>query len=138
MSPRPCDLCQQRVPGKLAALYWAWFVNGEDRVAWKQRTCLPCFKATWQPLLQSASSASTESLTCPVCGGESTDDGDAVFLTLYLPKQVEREYELNTDAACAAKVRLNIYERGERLPDRSGSTRGPSTSSTSAWDALEL
>lgn len=138
MSPRPCDLCGQRFPGKPASLYWAWYVNGEDRVAWRQRLCQPCLSRHFAQIFRSSNSTSTDGLTCPACGGSSENDLDAVFCVLYLPKQTEREYELNTDAACAAKIRVNIWERGERLPDRSSPGRGPSPDAHSPWDDLDL
>lgn len=138
MSIRPCSLCKQRVRGKLAAAYWAWFLADGERSAWKQRLCNECLSGTFAPILRNASSTSMDVATCPACGGSSENDADPVFLILYLPKQDPREFELNTDAACAAKIRGNIVELGERLANRQVESRGPSTLDDGAWDALEL
>jgi len=61
-----------------------------------------------------------------------------MYATLYLPGKEPREYAVQLCGACAAKLRIPIFDRGERLPDRSGVVRGPSPSLTSAWDALGL
>lgn len=60
-----------------------------------------------------------------------------MYLTLYLPGKEPMEYALQLDGACAAKLRIPITTKGERLPDRGGLVRGPSPSA-SAWDALGL
>lgn len=138
MSIRPCHGCKQRVRGKLSSLYWAWFLADDQRVAWKQNLCLGCLSDQVLPILRNINSDLTENATCPACGGSSADDADPVFLILYLPKQIEREFELNTDAACAAKIRANIVAAGERLEDRSPSGRGPTPQADDPWTALEL
>lgn len=63
---------------------------------------------------------------------------DPVFCVLYLPKTDPTEFELNTDAACAASLRSNIFGHGERLENREAVLRGPSTDSPDPWSALEL
>ena len=138
MSIRPCSLCAKRVPGKLSSVYWAWFVGDNERIAWKQRLCLPCLGSTFAETLRNAKSASMEDITCPACGGASEADMDPVFCVLYLPKSDPAEYELNLDAACAASLRSNIYGHGERLENRERELRGPSTDSPDPWSALEL
>jgi hypothetical protein len=60
-----------------------------------------------------------------------------MYLTLYLPGKEPQEIALQLDSACAARLRIPITTSGERLPDRGGVVRGPS-SSTSDWDALGL
>jgi len=138
LSIRPCSLCQHRVPGKLSTAYWAWFVGDNERIAWKQRLCLPCLGTTFAEILRNAKSASMESITCPACGGQSEADMDPVFCVLYLPKRDPEEFELNLDAACAASLRSNIFEHGERLENRERELRGPSTDSPDPWAELEL
>lgn len=138
MSIRPCHLCKRRADGKLASAYWAWFLADGERVAWRQRLCMPCLTSTFLTVLQTSKSASMEEPTCPVCGGSSEHDSDPVFLVLYLPKQDPREFELNTDAACAAKIRGNIFELGERLANRQAQVRGPSPDDGDPWAELEL
>jgi NAD-dependent SIR2 family protein deacetylase len=74
---------------------------------------------------------------CVSCGASAETDSDPIYLTLYLPGKEPQEIALQLDSACAAKLRIPITASGERLPDRGGVVRGPS-SSTSAWDALGL
>jgi hypothetical protein len=138
MSRRKCDLHGERISGKLASCYWAWFLADGKRVAWRQLLCSPCLSEHFAAILRNTSSASMDVNTCPGCGGSSESDLDLVYLSLYLPKQVERTYELNTDAACAAKIRGSIVDHAERLPDRSSETRGPSPDDEDPWSDLEL
>lgn len=138
MSIRPCSMCRRRVPGKLCSAYWAWFTADGERVAWKQKLCQACLLSHFQVILRSASSASMDGLMCPGCGGTSETDLDPVFLILYLPKSDPREFELNTDAACAAKIRVSIVDHGDRLENRELESRGPSTPSNDPWAELEL
>jgi hypothetical protein len=138
MSIRPCHLCRQRVPGKLSSAYWAWFLADGERVAWRQRLCMPCLTNHFLPILRNASSTSMDVSTCPACGGSSESDSDPVFLVLYLPKTDPKEFELNTFAACAAKTRGSIFELGERLPNRQAEVRGPSSDALDPWAELEL
>lgn len=137
VSFRPCSICEQRFPGKPAAVYAAWFKADGVRIGWKQRLCPGCFSAAYLALLKAANSNGADADTCPSCGQSNSDDLDPIYLTLYLPKQPEREYELATDAACAAKLRLVLQQGADRLEDRSASGRGPTTSTT-VWDAVEL
>jgi hypothetical protein len=74
---------------------------------------------------------------CVSCGASAEIDSDPIYLTLYLPGKEPQELALQLDSACAAKLRIPITSHGDRLADRGGVVRGPS-SSTSAWDALGL
>lgn len=138
MSIRPCSICKRRVPGKLATSYNAWFLANGQRICYRQRLCLPCLSTSLGPTLRNSSSDSTDTATCPACGGSSETDSDPVFITLYLPKQDPREFELNFDAACAAKTRGVMSEGGELLADRQASGEGPEAPRPSPWDELEL
>jgi hypothetical protein len=138
MSIRPCSLCKQRVPGKLATSYNAWFLADGKRICYRQRLCLPCLTTTFGTILRNSNSTSTDTATCPACGGSSETDSDPVFITLYLPKQDPREYELDLDAACAAKTRGAMQDGGELLADRQAQGEGPQAPQPSPWDDLEL
>lgn len=74
---------------------------------------------------------------CVSCGAGAQEDSDPIYLTLYLPGREPMEYAVQLDSACAARLRIPITSKGERLPDRGGVVGGP-PSSTSAWDALGL
>ena len=139
MSVFPCSLCRQRKPGKLASLYWAWFNADGGRSAWKQRLCARCAPERLQSLLLTLSSADSTSdvFACVACGASAADDSDPVYLTLYVPGRDPQELALQLDGACAVAIRSQAMEGAERLEDRGGVVRGPSTG-TSAWDALGL
>lgn len=138
MSIRPCSICKRRVPGKLATAYNAWFLADGKRICYRQRLCLPCLQNSLAPILRNSNSTLTEEPTCPACGGTSTEDSDPVFITLYLPKQEPQEFELDFDAACAAKTRGVMSEGGELLADRQSAVEGPGAPQPSPWDDLEL
>lgn len=128
MAFQPCSMCGQRKPGKQASAYWAWFLADGSRTAWRQRLDAECLVETYASLLQSSNTDSTDEPTCVGCGGTLTDDWDPVFLTLYLPRQEVREYEIPMCAACAASRRVTMQHGAERLADRQ--VRGPSPSAT--------
>lgn len=139
MSVYPCSMCRGRKPGKLASAYWAWFNADGSRSAWRLRYCLECAPEHLRMLLE-ASQLNPENssvFACVSCGADASEDSDPVYCTLYLPKKEPMEYALQLDSACAAKLRIPITTRGERLPDRGGVVRGPSPD-TSAWDRLGL
>ena len=139
MSVFPCSVCRGRKPGKLASAYWAWFNADGARSAWKLRYCLDCAAENLAALLKelSAADGSSSVFACVACGASAETDSDPMYLTLYVPGKEPTEYALQLDGACAAKLRIPITSRGERLADRGGVVRGPSTT-VSAWDALGL
>jgi hypothetical protein len=138
MSFASCSLCGNRIQGKPATAYWAWFLADNKRSAWRQKLCLYCFTTSYLPILQRSSENAADGALCPACGGKSTDEVDAVYLTLYFPKQEAREYELGTDAACAAKLRLVMQQGAIHLEDRAAQMRGPSSEAPDPWAAVEL
>jgi hypothetical protein len=137
MSVFPCSVCRQRKPGKLATAYWAWFLADGERSAWKGRYCLGCAPVALSILLVPSQEWDQNSAVfdCISCGAQANEDSDPIYVTLYLPGKEPREYALQLDSACAAKLRIPITSKLERLPDRGGVVRGPSPL-TSAWDAL--
>ena len=78
-----------------------------------------------------------EVFACVSCGTSAAQDSDPIYLTLYLPGKEPMEYAVQLCGACAAKQRIPITTQGERLQDRGGLLRGPSTAVT-AWDVLGL
>jgi hypothetical protein len=135
----PCSVCRQRKPGKLATAYWAWFLADESRSAWKVRYCPACAEQHLSELFSQLREmdGTLSVFACVSCGASAETDSDPMYLTLYLPGKEPQEIALQLDSACAAKLRIPITTSGERLPDRGGVVRGPS-SSTSEWDALGL
>jgi len=133
-----CSYCEERVKGKPASLYWAWFPLPGERVAYKTRSCPECLTSHFKALLQTSSSTSTDDDTCIACGGSSEADEAVVYLTLYLPKREALSYELVFDAPCAVKTYATISDVGERLPDRGARDGGPETPHPDPWASLEL
>jgi hypothetical protein len=123
----------------MASAYWAWFTADGARVAWKLRYCLGCAPESLSVLLNASFPTDGESsvFACAACGADASQDSDPIYCTLYLPGKEPTEYAVQLDTACAAKLRIPLTSRGERLEDRGGVVRGPSTS-LSAWDALGL
>lgn len=138
MSFRPCSLCGQRKPGKQATAYNAWFDKDEVRIAWKQRLCADCLTETYAEVLKKSSSDSTGADTCVACGGLQPTSSAPVFMTLYLPKQEPREYELVLCADCADTLQSFMTKGAEELEDRSARTRGPTTSPSDPFARIGL
>lgn len=137
MPRRVCGLCEARPRGeKLASMYWAWFNSEDERSAWKLHCCKNCMIEAFGSLLVKSNSDSTDEDTCVGCGGTLESDLDVVFLTLYLPKQEPREFELETCASCAARLKAPIQNGGEKLPDRSGRGPSPEAPSSGTWTDL--
>jgi hypothetical protein len=134
----PCTICRARRPGKLANAYWAWFLADGSRSAWKVRYCPVCAGIELKQLVYALRNIepSDNVFACVNCGADASQDSDPIYLTLYVPNREPEEFQLQLDAACAAKMRGPIVEHGERLPDRGGVVRGP-TPSDSIWDALQ-
>jgi len=137
VSAKPCSSCRFKKPGKYAAAYWAWFNADGTRSAWKQRFCAPCAQSALHTLLLTLSNVSSDSsdYDCVECGADATSDDDPVYLTLYVPGREPTEYVVPLDAPCAVSFRMKAMTGAERLPDRGGVVRGPSTSD-SDWDQL--
>jgi hypothetical protein len=134
-----CSYCGERQRVKPAQVYVWWYV-GEDRVSYKLLTCPECLGARWQKILQTSNLASTGPITCIGCGGLLETDDSTVYLNLYLPKQPERQFELDFDAPCAESIFGDISEYGTRLANRGaqGSGAGNLAPEPSPWDSLEL
>jgi len=134
-----CSYCGERQREKTAQIYIWWYV-GEDRVAYRLWCCAGCAADRWAKILQTSNSTLTGEVTCIGCGGSLENDDSPVYLNLYLPKQTAREFELDFDAPCAAKIFADTSDFGHRLEDRGARVEGPGTSAPqlSAWDSLEL
>jgi len=139
MSVYPCSACRTKRPGKLANLYWAWFLADGARSGWKQRLCAYCAPIKIGELLRTvrAGSMADSPFACLACGIDASGDSDPVYLTLYVPGRDPEELAFQLDSACAVKIRAQAQEGAERLPDRGGLVRGPSPTTT-VWDALGL
>ena len=138
MSGYPCSSCGQRVQGRIASAYVAWFKADGERVAYKLRLCFDCVRVNFTPLFVAMREADPAVLTwCPICAKETPSaELDPVYLTLYLPKDEPKEYAFQFHAVCAAKFRGPVATNGTRLPDRGGSVRGPSSFENLDWGSV--
>jgi len=136
----PCSYCGERSRDKLAQIYMWWYAAEGDRVAYRLWCCAGCAADRWAKILQISNSTLTGEPTCIGCGGLLETDDSIVYLNLYLPKQTAREYELDFDAACAAKICADTSDFGKRLENRGAEVQGPRSSAPepSPWDSLEL
>jgi hypothetical protein len=141
MSVYPCSRHGQRAPGKLASVYWAWFLADGTRRAYRERLCVPCYA---QYVVSFAIEAQNAPENCPVCHTAVNGDADPCFATSYRPGNEPDEIMFNTCGVCAVEMRAPIVAGGIPLDDRTLGTSGegprPLTqaSPTAAWDTLGL
>lgn len=137
MSFYPCSMCGQRTKGRLAAVYSNWFNESEEREAWRQRLCVDCLMEMMAGLKNGASSDSGSLTVCPSCGTDSSQNLFGIYLTIYPPKQSEREYALTMCAPCAELLRSRLQTGADRLGDRGVGAAAPTTLPNSAWDKVQ-
>jgi hypothetical protein len=133
MSFLPCSNCGQRPQGKLAAAYAWWFDENGERESWRNRFCAVCLTTLLGSLKSGASADSPDLTACPMCGCDSSAELNGVWLTIYPPKQPEREYALPMCASCAASLRHTLSENGERMGDRNARAAALADSPASDW-----
>ena len=138
MSLYLCSACQERVPGKLSQVYWAWIRADGTRASMKQRLCMTCFCINVLPIATDALSAI---VACPVCHAGTLDDMDPIYATVYMPGQPRMDVEMATCGPCAVEVRNRALAGAVELSDRQGALGGsspPTISAADAWAALGL
>src|SRR6267154_4697666 len=135
----PCSSCQERSPGKLSNLTWAWWTAANDRIAYRQKLCSSCAAQQVIPLIAEEIVA----LICPSCGMGTVDDMDPVYLTAYWPGVGKVQYELPKCPSCACRIRVNAQAGATKLEDRGdkfegqGANPGPQTQAPiGSWAAL--
>lgn len=133
MSFFPCSNCGQRAVGKLAAVYANWFNSDETRAAYRTRLCAPCLIDLMGSLKAGESADSSVLTACPMCGSDASQNLSGVYLTIYPPKQPEREYALTTCVSCAAKLHSFFNDHGDALGDRAAGAAAPASAPSSAW-----
>ena len=140
MSLFPCSACEQRSPGKLSNVTWAWTLADGTRTAWRQRMCQPCFILNCgtmpMPLWN-------EELRCPSCGERTANDMDPMYCTAFVPGVGRFDFEWPTCGKCAVSMREKAQKNAQHLEDRRESlgagASGPQTySGSDVWKALGL
>lgn len=140
MSLFPCHGCQEKVPEKLATLYWAWVRADGSRVCYRQKLCVSCVSTRVLPFWVSVLA---DMFHCPSCHTPSEDDVDPIYVTLYAPGMPEDKQDWATCGVCAVAIRNAALERSTLMPDRNtgveGPSHGPSTDARVApWAAIGL
>jgi hypothetical protein len=136
MSFYPCSMCGQRTKGRLASVYSNWFNDQEEREAYRQRLCVDCLTELMGGLKNAQLSDSGSLTVCPSCGQDSSDNLFGVYLTIYPPKQPEREYALTMCVPCAELLRLRLETGADKLGDRKVGAAAPTNTPNAAWDAV--
>jgi hypothetical protein len=127
-----CSVCQERRPGKLATIYWAWTWPTGDRRAYKQFFDSDCI-GVWNMPLQVAHKQSAH---CSGCGEKVTDDerSIAVWATIYLPGRDRIDDVLEYHVPCFEKNAERFTMNAQRLPVRpEGSGTGAPVPEPQEW-----
>jgi RNase P subunit RPR2 len=132
----PCSHCGQRAVGKLAAIYANWFEEDESRAAFRTRYCVACLTDLMAGLKNGLSTDSGLLTVCPSCGTDSSQSLSGVYLTIYPPKQPEREYALTTCTSCAALLHERFRSEGDKLGDRTVGAAAPTNAPSAAWSEI--
>jgi RNase P subunit RPR2 len=136
MSFFPCSQCGQRERGKLAAVYANWFDDSGDREAWRQRLCVACLTDLMGGLKNGTSADSSVLTACPSCGSDASQTLNGIYLTIYPPKQSEREYALTMCGSCGPILRQRLSTNADRLGDRNAGAAAPANAPSAAWDSV--
>lgn len=134
VSVYPCSNCGQRAPGRMAALYAAWFVSEGERVCYRERLCAACVTIVRDSLLVSVSDSSPNVSVCPLCGEDSSTNMSPLYLTIYLPKQEAREFALTTCTSCVSPYLASFAEKGDKMADRGGGQVG--AAAAAQWENI--
>ena len=132
----PCSSCGQRAVGKLAAIYANWFAEDDQRQAYRMRLCVECLTKLMVELKKHSSGDSGLLTICPLCGEDSSQNLSGVYLTIYPPKQPEREYALTMCSSCAPLLQAPFLERGDKLGDRSVGAAAPTNATSAEWSQV--
>lgn len=129
----PCTNCGQQERGKLAGIYAYWYGPEETRVSYKCRLCVGCLTTLMGSLKNGASADSSLLTVCPMCGSDSSTNLCGIFLTIYPPKQLEREYALTMCVSCGGQLQT-FFMKGQLLPNRESFAGAAAPAGTSeAW-----
>lgn len=121
MSFRPCSIHGEKINGKLATLYAAWFDDDNTRISYSLKCCAPCLTTLLGSLNVRRLADSSTLAECPICGQDSSTGVWPLYLTIFPPRSEPREYALPTHRSCVTPYFASFAENGTKLPDRFGS-----------------
>jgi hypothetical protein len=140
MIPKLCALHGKQVAEKRVSLYWAWQNAQNRRSAFLQQVCADCFRQEYARLIVAAEEPV---LLCPMCGIDTVDDYQAIWLTYCVPGMPKAQSEMPMCPPHGDQLRNTAMTGASRLEDREASSGGlgpqPEALTGSAlWDALGL
>lgn len=137
---KPCSRCQQKTVGKPANGYVSWYVGEDDRVSYYTSWCLTCFAEDILPFVQKELAMDGSSDTTCVIDDVEPDYRAETFLTLYLPKQEQKDYGFITcEGQCTETIR--DFARGGRFQPNRNVRVGAEVSAPTqdaSWASLSL
>jgi hypothetical protein len=116
----PCCNCGQRVKGKLATSYNAWFNELGERECWIQKYCAACLTEQMGSLLATMALPSSDLAACPGCGKDSSVDQSPIYLTVFVPKREPLELALPMCRSCATEWHALLRVNSTKAADRQG------------------
>jgi len=141
MSQFPCCRHGKKAAGKLANGYVSWYWPEDTRWCFYTRWCTDCFMEDIFPIIgHHRELGETSEAFCLVCS-EPVESAQQTFLTLYPPKQEQKDYAFSTCNGCFEEFRNNLARGGKIVKDRGakdGAQNGAPSTTESAWAQVEL
>jgi hypothetical protein len=121
MQPKqPCSLCRLGFREKALVAYHAWF-NGENRLAYKQRMCIRCWREHFSKLVVASTDqndySGVEPVDCAACGHVLGNDAETTWTTWFRGQQRKDIYIVHCPQ-CAIQVRMTMMVGADRQPER--------------------
>jgi hypothetical protein len=136
MSFNPCSVCGQRQNGKIATVYSNWIEEGGSRRAFKQWYCALCLTELAVYLKELASDGSSLTTDCMKCAGPLSEGFRLIWLKVYPPHSVAREFAITMCVSCAASLQTRLQEGASVLPDRNARAAALASEDDEQWDAI--
>jgi hypothetical protein len=141
MSQFPCCRCGKKADGKLANGYVSWYFPEDHRWCYYTRWCTPDFMEDILPIIAHHKElGEMQESQCILCSAEVAEPMQT-FLTLYPPKQEQKDYTFTTCTDCFETFRNNLAQGGKFVKDRGardGAQNGAPSTTESVWAQVEL
>jgi hypothetical protein len=127
-----CSVCQERRPGKLATIYWAWTWPTGNRLAYKQHYDPGCI-SIWNKAIMIGRKPQPH---CSECDEEFVNGISrvSVWATIYLPKQERIDDMIEFHPDCFEAVVDRLTAHATILPNGgSGSGTGAPSPEPEPW-----
>lgn len=141
MSHFPCCRHGKKTDGKLTNAYVSWYFPEDKRWCYYTRWCTDCFMEDIYPAIKHLKELGEQSESICIVTGEELEAPLFTYMTLFPPKQEQKEYQFATCPDCFEEFRNNLARGGKLIPDRGArdgaQAQAPSTTDT-AWAEIEL